>query len=95
MRGNRPGQAVDLLFPLAQPGCSHPAVFRTLGVAHYRLGDYSSSQLALQQALSLDSASALTYFLTGCTLAKLGQSESAEACFRQARAIDPAYTARQ
>ncbi len=46
-----------------------------LGAAYYRTGDYKSSQVALQQALSLDKSSALSYLLMGCTLAKLGQNE--------------------
>lgn len=68
-----------------------PQAYRVLAVAYYRLGDYRSSQVALQKALSLDNASALSYLLMGCTLAKLGQFESAEAHFRQARAINPRY----
>ena len=45
-------RAVALLRPDVQRGSHRPEVYRTLGVAHYRLGDYRSSQVALQQALS-------------------------------------------
>ncbi len=95
LRRNQPEAAVELLQPVAQSGCDSAAVYRILGVAYYRLGNYRSSQVALQQALSLDKSSALTYFLIGCTWAKLGQPERAESCTRQARAIDPEYSFRR
>lgn len=68
-------------------------LLRTLGTAYYRQGDYESSQLVLQQALSLDKSDALAYFLLGCTYTKLGQSEAAEACFAEARRISPSLAA--
>jgi tetratricopeptide (TPR) repeat protein len=91
LRSNQPDPAADLLSEASRafPDCA--AVHRTLGVARYRQGDYKSSQTALQQALSLDKSSALSYFLMGCTLAKLGQSEAAQTHFRQAQQIDPKY----
>jgi tetratricopeptide (TPR) repeat protein len=91
LRANRPDLAVELLTPAAKRFSGSAAVYRTLGVARYRMGDYKSSQVALQQALSLDKSSALSYLLMGCTLAKLGQNESAEAHFRQARLLDSRY----
>lgn len=93
LRADRPDQAVELLRPAAGRGCGSATAYRILGLAHYRLGDYRSSQVALQQALSLDKSSALTYFLMGCTLARLGSAESAEACWEQGRAMDPRYSA--
>lgn len=93
LRRDRPDLAVELLQPAARGNCASAQVFRILGVAHYRLGDYRSSQVALQQALWLDKTSALTYFLMGCTLAKLGQFEPAQAHWRQARTIDARYSA--
>ena len=62
-----------------------------LGAAYYRSGDYQSSQVALQQALSLDKSSALAYLLMGCTLAKLGQQQAADDHFRRPP-LDPRYT---
>ena len=91
LRANQPKVAVELLTPAAKQFPNSAAVHRMLGVAHYRMGDYKSSQVALQQALSLDKSSALSYLLMGCTLAKLGQKEAAEAHFRQARTLDPRY----
>jgi tetratricopeptide (TPR) repeat protein len=95
LRTNHPELAVELLQPAGRRFSKSAAIFRMLGVAYYRLGDLQSSQLALQQALSLDKSSALSYFLMGCTLAKLGQDESAEAHLQQAKALDPRYTVRR
>jgi tetratricopeptide (TPR) repeat protein len=99
---NEPRKAVALLAPAVAEEKGQPrgplagsaAAHRILGVAYYRLGEYRSSQVSLQQALSLDKSNALSYFLLGCTLAKLGQAEAAEVNFRQAQALDPRYTAR-
>ena len=91
LRASHPDLAVELLTPAAQQFPNSAAIYRMLGAALYRTGDYKSSQVALQQALSLDKSSALSYLLMGCTLAKLGQNESAEAHFRQARTLDPRY----
>ncbi len=95
LRTNHPELAVDLLVPAARRFSKSAAIYRMLGVAHYRLGDFQASQVALQQALSLDKSSALSYFLMGCTLVKLGQVESADAFFQQARTLDPRYAVRR
>jgi len=93
LRANRPDLAVAILKPAVQQFPKSASIYRMLGVANYRMGDFQSSQVALQQALSLDKSSALSYLLMGCTLAKLGQNEAAESHFRQARALDPKYKA--
>jgi len=95
LQTNQPELAVELLDEAKERFTDSARILRILGTAHYRLGDFESSQVALQQALSLDKSSGLTYFLLGCTLAKLGQSDLAEEHFRQARALDPKYAARQ
>lgn len=70
----------------------HSAVlYRTLGTAQYRLGRYGEAQVSLSQALSLDSANPLAYFLLGCTLARLGQAEDAQWHFQQAARLDNRY----
>ncbi len=91
LRANRPDLAVEILTPGTKQFPNSAAIYRMLGVSYYRMGDFKSSQVALQQALSLDKSSALSYLLMGCTLAKLGQNEAAESHFRQARALDPKY----
>jgi len=95
LRYNQPALAVELLQAAVRQFPDSLAVQRVLGAAYYRLGDYRSSQVALQQALSLDKSSALTYFLMGCTLAKLGQAEASEAHLRQARTLDARFTVRR
>lgn len=95
LRCNQPALAVELLQAAKRRFPDSMAVHRVLGAAYYRLGDYRSSQVALQQALSLDKSSALTYFLMGCTLAKLGQAEASEAHLRQARTLDARFTVRR
>ena len=66
-------------------------LYRVLGAAHYRRGEYQAAQIALAQALSLDKSDALAYFLMGSTLSKLGQSETAARCFAEAARLDPRY----
>ncbi len=95
LRTNHPELALELLTLAAKRFHQSAGIYRMLGVAYYRLGDYQSSQVALGKALSLDKASALSYFLMGCTLAKLGQAESADAHFQQARTLDSRYTLRR
>ena len=60
-----------------------------LGAAQYRLGNYNAAQVAIGQALSLDKSDALTYFLMGSTLARLGQNQAAERQFSEAARLDP------
>ena len=94
LRANRPAVAIELLTTGENPPSGSPQVYCILGTAYYRQGDYQSSEVALRQALSLDNSNPLAYFLMGCTLAKLGQLESAEAHFNQARARNPKYAGR-
>jgi len=91
LRANQPRLAVELLVPAAGRFPRSAAIHRALGAAYYRSGDYKSSQVALQQSLSLDKSSALSYLLMGYTLAKLGQSEAADSHIRQARQLDAKY----
>lgn len=95
LRHNQPELAVRILSEAARQFPKSAAVERNLGAAHFRLGDYKSSQVALQQAIALDKSCALTYFLMGCTLAKLGQEQSAEDYLRQAQVLDPRYSVRR
>lgn len=85
LRYNQP----DLALELAQSALARlnddASLHRIVGLAHYRRGDFESSQLALQQALSLDNGHPLTYFLLGHTMQKLGAADTAEWCFAQAR----------
>jgi tetratricopeptide (TPR) repeat protein len=93
LRRNQPEPAIKLLAQAATALSDCAALHRTLGAAYYRQGNYRAAQVALQQALSLDKSSPLSYFLMGCTLAKLGQAEAAGTHFRQAQMLDPRYGA--
>lgn len=95
LRHNQPELAVRIVSEAARQFPKSAAVQRNLGAAYFRLGDYKSSQVALQQAIALDKSCALTYFLMGCTLAKLGQEQSAEDHLRQAQVLDPRYSVRR
>ncbi len=95
LRSNHPDVAIAVLEPAVRQFPRSAALQRILGTAYYRRGGYRSSQLALQQALSLDKSNALSYFLLGCTQVKLGESEAARRCFRQAQLLDPRYAVRR
>jgi Flp pilus assembly protein TadD len=94
LKHHNPKAAVDILLPAARQYPDSAAVFRSLGIAHLQTGDFSAAQKDLQRSLSLDKSSALSYFLMGCTMTKLGQHEAADANFRQAEALDPRYAVR-
>ncbi|MEX0938169.1 MAG: tetratricopeptide repeat protein [Pirellulales bacterium] len=63
LRYAQPDAAADVAALALERFPRSAALHRVLGVAHYRRGDFVSSQVALQQALSLDSGNPLTYFL--------------------------------
>ncbi len=88
---NHPDVAIALVKPALLRFPKSAALHRVLGTAYYRQGDFADSQTALQQALSLDKSSALSYFLMGCTLTRLGQTEAAADQFRRAGQIDPRF----
>ncbi len=92
---NHPQLAVDVLKPATTQFPEAAAVRRTLGAAYYRLGDYSSAQVALRQALSLDNSDGLSYLLMGCTLEKLGQPRAAHLQFERAAASSLRYRTMQ
>jgi Tfp pilus assembly protein PilF len=89
LEANQPETAASIarLGIAFHPSCA--GLHLNLGAALYRNGKYPSSQVALQQALSLDNTSALAYFLMGCVSEKLGDAEAAESHFRRAAELDP------
>jgi tetratricopeptide (TPR) repeat protein len=91
LRYNQPGAAIELIEPAVKVFPKSAALHRILAASYYRRGDYAASQVAAQQALSLDNSSALSYFLVGSALARLGQPEAAETHLRQAQRLDPRY----
>jgi tetratricopeptide (TPR) repeat protein len=93
LRYNQPDLALDLAQSALSRFDDDAPLLRVIGLAHYRRGDFESSQLALQQALSLDNGHPLTYFLLGHTLQKLGDTAAAEQYFVQSRRANPADAA--
>ena len=93
LEANQPETAASIarLGIAFHPSCA--GLHRTLGAALYRTGKYASSQVALQQALSLDNSSALSYFLMGCVSEKLGDAEAAQSHFARAAELDPSLAA--
>jgi tetratricopeptide (TPR) repeat protein len=89
LRQRHPELAIFVLQPLAERFNDSAALHRTLGTAYYRHHDYQDALSALEQALSLDNSNALSYLLLGCTLEKLGQSETAKTHLEQAGRLDP------
>ncbi len=89
LESNQPETAASIarLGIAFHPSCA--GLHRTLGAALYRTGDYASSQVALQQALSLDNTAALSYFLMGCVSEKLGDTEAAHTNYARATELDP------
>lgn len=90
---------LELAVEIAQTGIKRfpesAGLYRTLGAAQYRLGEFKSAKDSFERAISLDKSHPLSYFLLGSTLKKLDQSEAAEAYFRQAERLDPRYSARR
>ena len=85
---NQPHPAIELLNHACRQFPQSVTLLRTLATAHYRLGDYQGSQVALQQALSLDNADALTYFLLGAVREKLGDQQGSKEAIARAHQLD-------
>lgn len=91
LRRGDPAEAARLAELGVQAHPQSAALYRLLGLAHYRGGNYRAAEAALSQALSLDNSSALAYFLLGSALHRLGETEAAETHFRRARSLDPRF----
>ncbi len=68
---------------------------RLHGMAALRLGHNQEAEAALRQSLSLDNSQALTYFLLGSVLDRLGKTDSAQWHLRQAAKLDGRYAVRR
>jgi Flp pilus assembly protein TadD len=71
------------------------SVHRALGLAYYRSGDYLNAHQSLRLAIDMDKSNALSYFLLGATLRKLGRTAEADAALAEAAARDAKYAAWQ
>jgi len=86
---NRPELAIELLGQTTGTWRNSTAVCQTLATAYYRRGEYEAARAILQHALTLDCSSALTHYLMGCTLIKLGERDGAESHLREAERLKP------
>lgn len=93
LQADEPEQAEKTLLDAAGRFPHDAAVHRTLGLAQYRSGDYSNAHKSLRRAIDLDKSNALSYFLLGATLRKLGRTDEADAAFGEASARDSRYAA--
>jgi len=89
MSQGRFAASVEIL-ETAMPHNRHNAhLWRMLGAAHYYAGTLDRAESALLESLSLDNASALTYFLLGCACRELQRPAEANEYFARAAEIDP------
>ena len=93
LRSNQPELAIRIAREGIRRYGDHAGLYRTLGTAQYRQGDYRAAQVALRQAVSLDKSHPLSYFLLSATLKKLGEEDEARRCLAQAEGLDPALAA--
>jgi tetratricopeptide (TPR) repeat protein len=93
LRSHRPDVAADVVSASLKRHPEAAALYRMLGAARYQQGDFRAAQVALEQALSLDNADALAYFLMGSTLARLGNADAARQHFAEAARLDPRIAA--
>lgn len=89
LRHHRPDVAADIVSAAVKRHPESGALYRMLGAARYQQGNFPAAQVALEQALSLDNADALAYFLMGSTLARLGNADAAQQHFAEAARLDP------
>ena len=95
LRHNQTATAVDLLSHACRQFPRSVPLFRALGTAHYRQAEYDRAQVALQQALSLDNADALTYFLLGAVREKLGDQQGSAQFIARAQQLDASLSGRR
>jgi tetratricopeptide (TPR) repeat protein len=77
---------------LAEPSAQPAALYRVMGAAHYRRGEFHTAQGELAQALSLDNTDALSYFLMSATLEKLNEHEAAAGFRAEAARLDARFS---
>jgi uncharacterized protein HemY len=89
----------ELAFELASAAVKRfprsAGLHRVRGMAAYRLGRYAEAEAALRQSLSLDNSQALSYFLLGSALDRLGKTEQAQRYRSEAARLDARYASRK
>lgn len=95
LKQERPDWALAWLEPRRKQFYRSAGVQRVLGLAYLRSDRAAEAETCLRRALRLDTSSALTYFLLGSCLERLGRTEAAERHFHQAARLDPRYSVRR
>ena len=91
LRYEKPKMAAEVVQSALPRYPRSAALYRTEGVAYYRLGDFVRAKRSLEHALTLDNTHALSYFLLGSVLEKLGQSGPAQENYRLAGQFDARF----
>ncbi|HEV2972175.1 MAG TPA: tetratricopeptide repeat protein [Pirellulales bacterium] len=91
LREDRPEAAIEIATAALRNFPDSSALYRVLGMAQYRHGDFTAARVSLGRALVLDKSNALAYFLMGSTLARLGEADAARRHFDEAARLDPRY----
>lgn len=86
-----PEESVRLVSAALKFAPNDVRLLRTLGLSHYRRGQYGEAQVVLAKAVSLDTTDPLSYFLLGATLRQMGQTSQAEEYSATAARLDSRY----
>lgn len=91
LRARRPREAADALNQLVQLEPDYAEARRLLGIALMEIGDLAGSERELRAAIRLNGRTPAPHTNLGATLAATGRAEEAEAAYRDALALDPAF----
>jgi Flp pilus assembly protein TadD len=91
LRQNQPHAAIEVATTAVTRNADSAPLWRTLGMAQCRDGDFVAAEASLRRAIALDKSNALAYFLMGSTLSREAQSEAARQYFDEAARLDPRF----
>ncbi len=93
LSAGQPQEALDLAFTILTTQAHSPpllaAMCRLAGAAAVQLGDATTAEHLLRQALQVDASDAQALFQLGHLLADQGRSVEAQTCFREVLAANP------
>jgi len=89
IKHNEPERALPLLRAAVVKFPTHAGLCRLLAVALYRVGSYDDAVARFERAVSLDKSDALSYFLLGIALDKVGRPTEARRNYGVASRLDP------
>ena len=91
LRHHHPHWTAGILRPAYERFPAYSPLCRVLATAEYRLGNYAAAVSVLQRAVQLDNTDALSYFLLGCALSKLGEHQAASLYWSEAARLSPQF----